>query len=643
MAQLLTCVLLVLASLVAQDPVLVANYATQPQRGWVFVALPESPKVASGWLTDHEKQLVPYVAEDGGMRAWVSLDAGEQRKLTFLSGKPREGDLFRWHPVVEATAMRLLPHWTLGDETGPPAQLTIASATDAHVRVHMRTVFAARRVTVDCWLTVTSGEPTIEWVQSATYGDTRNDGQPQSVVLPPLRMHSEGRPHIDEWSRNGFGMASFAEGNWTQVCVPDQTRWHRASRFVARGAIMAASDPARLEGRPLVGLYLGWQGSWGPLGVVPQPTAHMVNAAKAQRAAWQARLWSSYLGPRPEDQPGYAGTTGEQPGFGWASHWAVSLGEPWQILDGLWQTESYCIRPTGNKEPDGSPMLAAKHPLARTMNQRPDLSLGREDRLGWPGVNQIAWIPSPASVTYSTESDEHRSCANLAGTYLLTRDPVLRSVLFDQCQLDATDDYVRGRRVMSGRAIGRLALAGAWSVWLGFPEAIPPLQTRLDAALDLRDTLWPEGVIRPVGAPEFAKRGWVDASGQDKPGWQPWQQAIAMGGFRAAGFALANDRYLKVSKELAGMILDSAFQVQGAKLHHSYAQTFNGGALLPAEAWPTMGDRREAFSEQVYVTPDTGFWSACAGLLMLSHPMAKPALEAFPVRSTIEARWRALR
>lgn len=628
--------------LVAQEPLLVQNYATAPQRGWVFVGAPDAPKADAGWLRGSDGSVYPWAREPGGVRVWCSLPGTSKVKLEWQD-KARDLEPFRWHPILEASALRILPHWTLGDETSQPAALTIDHASPTVVRVHLRTVFASRRVTIDCWLTTTSGEPTIELVQSAVYGDVRNDGQPQSVVLPELRLHSAARITDDEWSRHGIGMATWSEGTWTQTCVPAGTRWHRASRFVVRGALLPAADPARMEGRPLVGMSLGWAGKWGPLGAVPEANAAMAADADRQRKDWETRAWGSYLGPRPWTQPGYAGTTGEQPGFGWASHWAVSLQQPWQILDGFWQCESYAIRPTANKEPDGSPMRAVLHPQARTINQRPDLNLGERDRLGWPGTNRIDWIPSPATVPYTTESDEHRSPADLAGMIALTRDPLLDSIVRDQIELAGTDHYVHARQVPSARSVGRLALAHAWFVWLGFDEAKVALRQRLDDALALRASLYPTGTIKPIGAPDFAKRGWVGADGKDLPGWQSWQQGIALVGLRAAGNVTQEPRYLAASQDIAQMVLDQCFQFQGPKLHHAYALAANNGQPWPADAWPVMGDRREASTLAVYVVPDTGFWTACAAQVLPSHPMAKPALLAFPTRTTIEARWRAVR
>lgn len=626
----------------AQAPILVANYASLPQRGWVFVATPDAPPKDAGWLRDSAGAYAPYVREPGGLRLWCSLPPGGTSKFELID-KGREALPFAWHPTIEFAALQLLPRWTLGDVEAPPAALDITLATDASLVVHMRTRFEAARVTVDCWLRATSGEPVIDWMQCATYGDTRNDGQAQSVLLPELRAHSSGRIVDDEWRRHGVGLATWAEGTWTQTCVPAGTRWHRASRFVARGAILAAADPARLEGRPLVALSLGWADKWGPLGAVPIANPAMTADAARWRGEWEARAPGTYLGPRNWTQPGYAGTTGEQVGFGWASHWAVSLQEPWQILAGLYEAEAYAIRPTANREPDGSPMRASLHPGAKTTNQRPD-NVPCPDRLGWPQPNRIEWIPAAATVPYTTESDEHTSPADLAAIYTLTRDPLFGSIIVDQIELAGTDDYVLGHRVPSGRAVGRLAMRHAWFVWCGFPEAAQVLRVRLDDALALRAALYGDVQVRPIGAPEFAKRGWADpGSSEDKPGWQPWQQMIAAVPLRAAWRVLGDQRYLQVSEELAQMVLDNAFQEQSGRLLHAYALRANGGQPWPPEAWPVMGDRREAFSTAVYVTPDTGFWSACAGQLLLSHPRAKAALLAFPVRTTIEARWRAIR
>lgn len=629
------------AASVAQAPILVSNYSTQPQRGWVFVGTPDTPALPSGWMQTTDGELAPWTREPGGLRVWVALSAGETRKLEAIE-KERRDEPFRWHPVIEANALRILPQWTIGDEAAPPATMQVVRATDVSVVVHLRTVFVAKRVTVDCWLTATTGEPLIEWCQLATYGDTRNDGQAQSITLPPLRMQSAARIVEDEWSRHGFGMASYAAGTWTQTCSTDGARWHRASRYVARGALMPASDPGRLEGRPLVGLSLGWAGRWGPFGIVPQATQDMAAAAARQKAAWQARAWGAYMQTRPETQPPNSGQTGEQQGFGWASHWAVSLAEPWQILDGLWQAESYAIRPTANREPNGQPMRALEHPHAETLGQRPDLNFGERDRLGWPGINQIAWIPSPTTVPYTAEDDQHRSPADLAAIVALTRDPVFEAIVRDQIQLDLTDYYVRRRVTPSARAIGRLALARAMWVWLGYREAEQPLRDAIDSAIAMRSSLWPSAAVRPVGPVEQAKYGWNTSAGAPVMGWQPWQQIIAAGGIRAAGIALREPRYDQVARELAEMVLDNAYRITGAQVAHAYAVAYNAGQPWPESAWPT-GAGRETWNDSIFVAPDCSTWTVGAVCLAPTHPRSSSVLQATPVRTKMDARWRALR
>ena len=111
----------------AQESLVVANYATQAQRGWVFVATPEAAKHATGWLKTDDGQISPYVRETGGVRVWTSMPAGGMAKLLWID-KPRESPGFAWHPVVEVNAMRLLPYWTLGDERSQPAALRVTYA-----------------------------------------------------------------------------------------------------------------------------------------------------------------------------------------------------------------------------------------------------------------------------------------------------------------------------------------------------------------------------------------------------------------------------------------------------------------------------------------------------------------------------------
>ena len=627
----------------AQAPVVVVNYSTLPTDAWTYVTLPESdmPAAEAGWMGS-ETVAFPWVREPHGVRVWCSVGAGQKLKLGWLP-KGREVGGFAWHPVLEANALRVLPWWTLGDERCEPPALWVEHASAASVVVHMRTVFASRRVTVDCWLTATSNEPTVEFQLAATYGDTRNDGQPQSVVLPPLRLHSWARPHRDEWSRCGTGLAAWSEGTWTLPCTVDGQRWHRASRFVVRGALMPVDDFARMEGRPLVGMSLGWADKWLPFGVIPTPTVASMAELASRKAAWDRRIWGDYLQQRPRAQMPTSGTTGEQPDFGWASDWAVTAGEPWEILDGLWQCDSYAIRPTANKEPDGRPMQALSHPQAETLNQRPDLSWGQGDRLGWPGVNQIAWIPSPDTVPYTTEDDQHRSPMALAAMVALTRDPVLCSIVEDQIELDRTDFYVRRRVVPAARAIGRLALARACWVWLGYRQAEPVLRQCIDDALAGQQNA--TAAVPTIGPIEQAKYGWATAAGQPVMGWQPWQQMIAAGGIRAAWRVTGEDRYRIASEKLCETILSEAWRMRQGKAWHAYAVAYNNGLPMGEEDWPTTLNRDgEAWTDRVYVSSAAGSWTIGAAIVLPNHPASRPLLAAWPApRTILESRWRALR
>lgn len=632
------------AALAQSAPVLVQNLASAPQDGWVFVGLPEAeqPKADAGWLRA-DADAFPWVRETGGIRVWVSMDKGPSLRKLFFVDKARDPGPFVFHPAIEADVLGIAPRFFLGETELPQPSLDLVRASAAAQVWHFRTHLAAQRITVDCWATVYSGEPTIEWTTHAVYGTVANTGQPQSVVLPALTMRSNARPHPDFWSRNGQQWAQWVQGiGWVQPLVDANTRWHRASRFESRGVLMPVPDPTRMEGKPVCGLYAGWDGHWMALGRVPQRTADVTGARRAQLDAYFSTQWGSYSQNRPRAQMQTSGTTGDQPDFGWASDIAVTAGEPWEIHDALWQCQSFAQRPTANKEADGSPMLARRHPDAETLNQRPDLGWGPADRLGWPGVNQIAWIPSPDTVLWTTGDDQHRADNLLHATIALTRDPALESIVRDHIELDRTDFYVKRNLPPSPRAIGRLALTRANQVWLGFADAAPTLRNALDAAA----RRWPVGTDPQV---EEAKYGWANLDGSPVMGWQPWQKTIEMGGFLAAGRVLGEPRYTAAAEKIAETMVAHAYLQKGAAYWHAYAIRWNGGTLFPATSWPASLNRdAEGFTSDIYVSSAAASWTIGAAIVAAAsekgNSTAKLVIEAQgKPRNISESRWRALR
>ena len=639
MHALVTCLLLV-ASLVAQAaPMLLANYASVPQEGWVFVGLPDTPKDAAGWAQVNTSYS-PWVREDGGLRIYVSLAAGERAKA-FLTDKPRDPEPFAWHSAISSDLTRIAPTWRLGGDDGVPSVPQLVRSSPASQTWLLRSRWPARRVTIDCWATACSGTHTIEWDLHAIYGDTQNDGQPQLVDLPALTMRSAGRIVVDFSRRNGTPAPTWDGEAWAVTLVGSR-RWHRAARWPASGAILPLPAAARLEERPLVGMSLGWADRWQVFGVIPQMTPDIPSVRAGQRAAWASPIAGDILQTRPRTQPRESGTTGEQADFGWASDLAVVTTEPWEILDGIWQAQMYALRPTSNREPDGSPMQPALHNRARTYNQRPDLELGLADRLGWPPPREMAYIPSGGTWPISTSDDQHRCDWLLHAMVALTRRPSLEAIVHDHIALDATDYYLREGVAPSARSIGRLGITRASQVRLGFTAATANLRAGLDVAL--ASPLWTAArPVRILGPIEEAKYGWTWAGTTAViygPQW--WQQAIALGALRGAAAVLGDAAYKAASADLAAIITTNAWQVRNGSLLHAYAVRWDDGAAWPAEAWPTtFRPDGEGNTDSVYVSGAANYWTASAAVLTTGPNEVLRLLG--PPRNVAQARWRAIR
>ena len=635
MRHLLAFVLLCAAAFAQKAPIVFQNVATARQTAWVFVGLPAGHMAdtqKAGYLTDGETVKWPYVREPGGMRALVSL-AGGQMLSVRDAGFAAEPEPFAFHPAISRDVLAVAPRFFLGAEAAPAPALSLVRASMASQVWLIRAHWPVRKVTVDCWCTVTSGHPAIEFAVHATYGTTANDGQAQVVVLPQLRMESAARPCPDFYQRNGLPIATWNPGpRWVLPLVDEGTRWHRASRFETRGVILAMPDEVREQARPMQGLYTGWDGSWMALGRVPVSTPDVPALRRQQKQSYTSPAWGTYAQSRPRAQMQTSGTTGEQPDFGWASDLAVVTNEPWEIHDALWQCQAFSQRPTGNREPGGAPMRASLHPKAETLNQRPDLSWGLEDRLGWPGQNQIGWIPAFETVLWSTSDDQHRADNLLHATIALTRDPALEAIVADHIELDKTDFYVRRSLPPSPRAVGRLALTRANQKWLGF-DSVATLRSSLDAAI----VKFPAG---PEPAIEEAKYGWSLADGSSVVyGWQPWQKTIEAGGFLAAGRVLNEPRYKQAAFVIAQTCATRGFRLVEGRWWHAYALRWQPDP----PRWPaTLNRDGEGFTDDVYVSSAAASWTI--GAAILAGGEAKAVVEWMgPPRNISEARWRAIR
>jgi hypothetical protein len=645
------------------DPIIVENLATLPQTGWIFVGMPAAdlPQQEAGWMLDGVHRL-PWIRETHGVRIWASLPGSTgnvptRRKLEW--GEQTKPEPFAYHPAITRDVLGILPRYELAGIAGvqPPNALELVYASEAAQVWRHRTIWPARRVTVEAFYTLTAQHPTIEFALHAIYGTTANNGQPQIVDdLGDLRMLSRAQIHVDFARRNGHAAATWSQTTCTQEIVAPGVIWHRASRFELRGALCTTYDTARLEGRPMQGIYTGWANDWLALGKIPQRTADLDQIRRQQLAAYLTPAPGRYVDQRPRAQPRSSGTTGDQPDFGASSDLGVVTLDPWELHDSLWHCQSFAQRPTGNREPDGSPMRADLHPLARTMQQRPDLGLGREDRLGWPPPNQILWIPSPATCEWTTSDDQHRSDLLLHAAYALTRDPALGAIIRDHVEIDRTDYYVRERLVPSPRAVGRLALSRACQVWLGFADALPTLQAGIDDAIEKTalSTLPADRTVRTVGGREQAKYGWADSqTGQPVIGWQPWQEAIAAIGMMAAARAAAkpatqawSSRAENYAYLVARTVVQQGWRIEAGRWWHAYAVSWNDGRAWTARSdWPaTLNSYGEGNTNAVYVSGACTPWTLAASQLRRAFDeLAVEQLNAAGApRSISEARWRAV-
>lgn len=621
-------------------PILVQNVSSLAQTQWIFCGLPEShmPPYLEGYLTDG-KDYYPYHRVEGGIRFHATVPANSRMKFEFLD-KQREKGVFVQHPAIGNNLIALLPTFYIGTKRLPTMQLVSMSASESVEKWHLRTQSAEHRVTVDLWANVYSGLPYVDFTCEAVYGDVRNDGQLQSVTMPEFVMECAVDVTLDFAARNGLNNLPSKR----HVLVASGMRWHRAVRFQTRGAIHAAWDEPRSQGYVMYGLYTGWDGEWMALGVVPQATPDTISARATQYRAYKTQS-GTYTALRPRTQTYESGTTGEQTDFGCASDLAVTTGEPWEIHDALWQCQSYAQRPTANKEPFGMPMQAELHPQAELLNQRPDLNLGVNDRLGWPGVNQIGWIPSPNTCLWTTSDDQHRSDNFLHATYALTRDDALRQLIEDHIELDKLDVNIKRDNLLSPRAVGRLALTRANQVWLGFTEAAATLKDGLRAAMlkSYYTTQPSDAEIRTIGGHEPAKYGWNYPDGRPIIGWQPWQETIAAIGFLAASRVLKDPILERVAKDLAVDIVANGFLKSRIPPWHAYAIRWNGGKPFSESEWPAVGGSGDSSNLNIYVSGACDYWTVAACVMLPNSEDAQLVLGSFGAPKNIaQSRWRAL-
>jgi hypothetical protein len=645
--------LFLLAAALPGQAFIVENLASAPQRAWVFAGLPaaQMPKgavfavnpedlTAPGWLV---------VPARGGVWMLADLPAATSTKVELQPADASDVPVFQLAAGVQLAA--LLPtFWAIAEDgdvttSAPPqfwpagaprpagAVLWQEQADGAHQLWHLRTRLEACLLTVDCWARIGSGCTTVEWTVQAVYGDTRAE-QPISTHLAAFGMSCGAEPVVDFAVRAGVPAAARDGARWRQQ-LAGNLDWGRASRLEWRGAWLCKADPARRQ-FPLGAVCTSWDGDWLALGTVPPPPTDATAISARRLEDYRTPAAGTLYDQRREAQPKVSGTTGEQPDFGCTNGGeAVTLLHPWAVHWYLWQAQSYSLRPTGNKEPNGDPVKASDHPRTVTGGLRPDDRYSRADMIGWPPAIPYSWPGSG----YFAEDEQHRSEGLIAAVLALTRDPALEQVMQDRIEMQALalrrGEPTPGGGTGSPRALGRMLLAMSQQVWLGFADARPQLKRlAMDSAISATMTGTPHDDMHPVrvfNGDDEAKYGWKDAAGNPIRGWQGWQETIAAIGEWAAARQLGDDITRQLALEAARSVTRQCWYEWQGQLRHVYAErwrTEDPGSAHPASSWfPTQPNY------DINTDGAGDYWTACsarillAGDLLPSDPLYKRCLQ----------------
>ncbi len=638
-------------------PILIQNVAGATVTDNIFVGMPDDlvdKLPVHGWLRGHGTKM-RYSREPHGVRVHVTaIPPATKWLMQFDDVEDAEPIKFQLHPKLEGgRAAQVLPRFYIGHEEATPVLVELEELPLCRIS-QWRYHWPNHRVTVDLWTEVNHLSPTIEWEAHAIYGDTRNDGQAQTVGMPQLTMTSPGKIHVDFHTRLGKKREPDFQPRANRFAIQYRTsadRWHRARRYPLSGVIELEGSPgARQSGLKLTGLYTGWDDNWLAFGKVPRKSPDMegIEAGRLHRYLNQ-RLNEG----RDRAQQEWSGQTGEQVDFGCSTDLAVTLQQPWAIHDARYSAQSFELRPTANREPGGAPMRAVNHPLAETQNQRPDLEWGKDDRLGWPPVGQLEWITG-----YVTSDDEHRSDLLLHGLYALTRSRALRAVIQDHIELFRTDVYHRHGWAGSPRASGRLIHTLANMKWLGFPvgDLIDDLVDRVDNNATYKQHTGPVRLFDGFGPAKYGwhtKQGpdgkmqlaaWDDPAGVPRQGSATWNNAICAQRMLAVRRVHDNVKSQVIGLEVCRTVVDHGFLwVDGAPrfIHAIGWNHQNPGYLFAPEFYDGQTN------ENVYIDNSADYWAvACAIVLaQQGYEQAQRICDWYQVerpKTFHQARWYAI-
>jgi len=595
----------------------------------------------------------------------------------------------RGDPMNESESLPV-DRWIGRSEPSGSRFVRVAAECPAAILFHVRssTIDVGDDVddnwTHELFVTAWSDQPFVDFVSCSVRGMV-GDRAGQLLDLPDaIRLRTHG-PMVGIVCRmpERYATGSLRIYRNPRPSFP-AAKHNRALRFVARGRMqnLLPADHIIRDGELPAARQLpvrcvlsttDWSGRWlagQQLPAVPQDAnQEHVEALRIQDAVQNAAPLD-YFAARPHVQPIESWTTGEQPGFGASACGRVVSMQAPELLPLLeYSAESYCYRPTANREEDGSPVLAANHAGARTQSHRPDNSWSeadRNDRWGWP-------FPPVWPVGPTTSDDQHRDAATLHAACVLLNCPVLESVVFDHVEMTKLDAQLSLGWCPSARAVGRLFLDYAGQTWLGHDVSWAAARLfKLALATRWHYAPAPPHSLDVVvcGPIETAKYGWID----NRDGRQPWQQSIVAIGARA--LALAADlaprdsvlRYLagdlnKLAIDLARGVLATAWfrpNVLAGTPNFVHVYAFADWEGMPDAAWPPPLVKLDGTTnERVYIDGACEPWdAACAELLQFDdYPLADPfgqnltcgeraraiLAQLGPCASWRDSHWRAVR
>lgn len=450
-----------------------------------------------------------------------------------------------------------------------------------------------------------SQQRVVEWTFTPSYGTTQ-PGLP--FVAPVKRIWLDfGFPAVVD-NRRSKGLRPVMQigtsGTWRAEIVGPSTVWDHGDGARVQGALLCASSAEhvteceyRREAKPW-GLCGGWEGRFGPFGIVPK-------VSSARHDSFKQRRWEGLHRQGTEDEPRetvhwpHSGQTGPGAEFGavwgFAAH-CLGVGDPSMLHFLQRDLDATFRRPLHRVEHATSrPVAAADHPLCRTYSGIPDSRLG-SDMLGLP-------TPMQGFHGYGEPDEQHQTILAAAAMYKLTRCPALGRSLNDYLQ-QALMSWWRGRQPKLGegatdnesfvpRQFGRPLLNYCW-IYDDFPQAEELI--RECVAYMYRAAAWrvdDESVLQGGGVlgRRLHKYGWIEPWSTPSNivpiySWWPWMETLGIIGLRAADRLLSIPEARELVLRSCRSIVRQGFYQFNGQWYVAYAlRSRADGSPLPASSY----------------------------------------------------------